>query len=130
MADSEKDAADQLPPKPHRNGGIPARVYYGVLAAVYFVLTIVGLVALGSFGVTEAQVRNYVVSNNVANPERNCILYSAHRGTDVVPGVYRRIAIGQAGPCGFILWSDVSAVIVLLVWMVYNIVLLVLGKNM
>ena len=40
------------------------------------------------------------------------------------------IELGESGACGFVLWGQASLLIVLFVWVVYNIVLLVLARNM
>ena len=118
----KEDQAKKPAAKPSR-GQLYARVHYGVLAAVYFVLLVVALVALGSFGAIEARVRNFQDPSS----ESNCILYVTLTGQEV--GRVRIIQFGPTGSCGFVLWGQASALIVVAVWLVYSIVLLVLGRK-
>ena len=126
MDESTQDKKS-LPPKPG-NSRLYARLHYGVIAAVYSVLTIIALVALGSFGALEAHVRNFARRVSLEN---SCILYTTDTNTqEVIDGTtVRLIEFGVTSACGFVLWSQSSALIVLFVWVVYNIVLLVLARK-
>ena len=106
---------------PDRSARLPYRVHYAVLVVVYFVALILALVALGSFGVKEAQVHSF--QSRHSRPSQNCILYAKPLGE-------KYIELSTAGPCNFVLWAQVSVLIVVFVWFIYNIVLAVLGPKM
>lgn len=124
----KEDQAEKPAAKPSR-GQLYARVHYGVLAAAYIVLLVVALVALGSFGAIEALVRDFQnrYFPSPESSESNCILYVTFTGQEVGP--VRIIRLGSTGSCGFVLWGQASALIVVAVWLVYSIVLLVLGRK-
>ena len=119
----EKQEQDKkVPRKPSASHNrLSARLHYSVLAAVYFIMLIVALVALGSFGAKEAQVRGFRSRHFPSSPG-TCILYSGREN--------RGIRLGSASACGFVLWSQASVLIVVTVWLIYNIVLAVLGLKM
>lgn len=103
------------------------RVHYGILAALYLIVLVLAGVALGSFGASETDVHNFVNANYP--PERranNCILYASYLGYEIVD--VRQVAMFNPGPCGFVLWGQVSVFIVVLVWFVSSVGQLVLLK--
>ena len=126
----EKQEDKKVPHKPSasHNRSVPARLHYSVLAAVYFIMLIVALVALGSFGAKEAQVRGFRSRHFPSSPG-TCILYSSFTGEFIARGI-REIRLGSGSACGFVLWSQASVLIVVTVWLIYNIVLAVLGLKM
>lgn len=126
----EKEDQAKKPAAKSSDRRLYARVHYGVLAAVYLVVLIVALVALGSFGAIEAQVRSFQdrYFSSLEPSESNCILYVTFTG-HVVDQNVRRIRLGATGSCGFVLWGQASALIVVAVWLVYSIVLLVFGRK-
>ena len=112
-AGSNEDASAQ--PQPARR-----RVHYGILAALYLIVLVLAGVALGSFGTSETNVHNFVTANYP--PDRranNCILYASYLGYEI--GDVRQVAMFNPGPCGFVLWGQVSVFIVVLVWFVSSI---------
>ena len=117
--------AGQTPAGPNRASRFPYRMHYAVLATVYFVALILALVALGSFGVKEAEVHSFVRDHNLRQGH-NCILYAK----PIDEYNERRILLSTAGPCNFVLWGEVSVLIVVVVWFIYNIVLMALGPKM
>lgn len=97
-----------------------SRVHYGVLVAVYSVMLLLALVALGTFAKDEAEVRGFA---GRTLSRGNCILFVSRNRAGV-------LELGSAGACGFVLWVQASVLIVVIVWLVYNIVNLILGVQM
>ena len=116
----EKTQEEKSSPRPRQpsRGQLWARIHYGVLAGVYLVLFIVALVALGTFAAAEAEVSDAASQRRLEN---KCVLYATIRDGFLV--------LSESSACGFVLWGQASLLIVLFVWLVYNIVLLVLARN-
>ena len=107
--------------------GSSRRVHYGILAALYLIVLVLAGVALGSFGASETSVHNFVKANYPPDRQaNNCILYATYLGYDI--GDVRQLAMFNPGPCGFVLWGQVSAFIVVLVWFVSSVGQLVFLK--
>ena len=112
---SNEDTTSAAEPQPARR-----RVHYGILAALYLIVLVLAGVALGSFGTSETNVHNFVNANYP--PERranNCILYASFLGYEI--NDVRQVAMFNPGPCGFVLWGQVSVFIVVLVWFVSSV---------
>jgi hypothetical protein len=112
---SSNEDTTSAEPQPARR-----RVHYGILAALYLIVLVLAGVALGSFGTSETKVHNFVNANYP--PERranNCILYASYLGYEINDA--RRVAMFNPGPCGFVLWGQVSVFIVVLVWFVSSV---------
>ena len=94
-----------------------ARCYYVFMFLVYLILFLVSVVSLGSFGVTEHQVRGFYAGYKQYN---SCILYGAFKGYDVDDDGNRRVIVrlSNIGSCGFVLWGLISVMIVMFVWVV------------
>lgn len=105
---------DTSPQPAHR------RVHYSILAVLYLVVLVLAGVALGSFGVSETNVHKFVKDNYPPEHQaNNCILYAKYLGGET-EGL-RQVALFNPGPCGFVLWGQVSVFIVVLVWFVFSI---------
>ena len=113
-ADSSKEDTSSLPQPARR------RVHYGILAALYLIVLVLAGVALGSFGASETNVHKFVTDNYPPDLRaNNCILYASYLGYDI--GDVRQVAMFNPGPCGFVLWGQVSVFIVVLVWFVSSV---------
>ena len=120
------------PPLPlyQRNKG-PARCYYVLMAVLYAVLLLMAIVALASFGIKQSEINKRQQTLGHPNSE-TCILFSKYIGTDEDPNgnpVYR-IRLHTPGLCGYVLWGLTSITIVAFVWLIYSIVLAVVGPKM
>ena len=97
---------------PSRNKGL-SRCYYFFILVVFLVLFLDNIVSLGSFGVIQAKL---------SGSGDRCILFG------VRPDEHNFI-LNKLGVCAFILWGQVSIIIVAFVWLIYSSVLLYLGTN-
>ena len=117
------DEVDESVLKPRRDRG-PSRCYNVMMIVVYFAMLIMAVVALGTFGVTEARInhRTRVLGNSSA---RSCILFSDFAYTDTEGVVH--IYLNSSGLCGYVLWGLISVTIVVFIWLIYSIVQAVIG---
>ena len=107
----------------------PAQCYFMFMAVVFLLLLITAIVALASFEIKEAEVRrlNSATKLGVLDHGRTCILF----GENMKPGGVQVITnLGSPGVCGYVLWGLISVTIVAFVWLVYNVVLAVIGPKM
>ena len=88
------------------------------------------VVALASFGIKQAQITKRQLELGLDRRE-TCILFAKFLGTRVEDGqtVYV-IGLRSPGLCGYVLWGLISITIVAFVWLVYSIVLAVIGPKM
>lgn len=110
---SSDDADTTLQPAKHR------RIHYGVLTALYLGVLILAGTALGSFGASETNVRNFVKDSYPPTQQaNNCILYATYLGRD--NSDIRLVALSNPAPCGFVLGGQVCVFVVVLLWLVMS----------
>lgn len=102
----EKDSLIR-PNAPSRNKK-PARFYYVLMVLVFMVLFLDSVISLGSLGVVQQRLHNL-------SPVSKCILFGS-RGIDYDNDVV--IYLPNVGACAFVLWGQVSIVVVSFVWIV------------
>ena len=136
--EDEKEAMEEFPESPtalaplpvSRNKG-PARCYFVMMAVVYFALVLMAVVALGSFGIKQAEITRRHLDLR-GDPSKTCVLFAKFLGTTDGPDgktIYN-IELKSPGLCGYVLWGLISITIVAVVWLVYSIVLAVIGPKM
>ena len=131
----EKEVMEEIPeslepmPVSRRNKG-PARCYFVMMAVVYLALVLMAVVALGSFGVKQAEITKRQL-NLGYDHSQTCILFEETPRTENRDGrtVYIK-RLKPAGVCGYVLWGLISITIVAVVWFIYSIVLAVIGPKM
>ena len=126
--EKEKKVVEEIPeslePLPvSRNKG-PARCYFVMMAVVYFALVLMAVVALGSFGIKQAEITRRQLDLGYGHSQ-TCILFADSETMDNV--VY--VTLKPPGVCGYVLWGLISITIVAVVWFVYSIVLAVIGPK-
>ena len=116
-------SADQ---PPSRKKG-PSRLYFSIFSFIFLVVVLVSVIALGSFGVKQNDFTK--IRGKLNPPGHYCILFSRHVGHD---DVYDRdiVELSTFGSCAFVLWGQISVLIVSVVWLVYFIVLTIFGARM
>ncbi len=100
----------------------PARVYYIVLIVIFLALFLDSVISLGSFGVVQGRV------NNLASIPQ-CILFGTFIRFDQTLQL-SIIDFSRIGSCAFVLWGQVSIVIVSFVWIGFCVVQAVIAPNM
>ena len=135
--EEEKEAMEEMPESPtapaplpvSRNKG-PARCYFVMMAVVYFALVLMAVVALGSFGIKQAEITRRELNLGI-DPSKTCILFAKFLETRMENDktVYV-IELKSPGLCGYVLWGLISITIVAVVWLVYSIVLAVISPKM
>lgn len=111
------------PQGPQRNKS-PARFYHGLLTVVFLVLFLDSIISLGTFGMVQAKVHGLVPDDAFTSGQ--CILF----GTQVEKFGEIKIRLSRVGSCAFVLWGQVSIVIVSFVWIVFSIVMAVVAPRM
>ena len=111
------DDTFEVPP-PTRNRR-SSRCYNVAMIVVYFVVLIIAVVALGSFGRKQADIRQ--LFHGVT--DKACILFFTLDDLE-------NKEFHSAGVCGYVLWGLVSVAIVVFVWLVYSIVQVGIGPKM
>ncbi len=92
----------------------PARVFYVLLTIVFMVLFLDSVVSLGCFGMVQRELHNFQPQLQADGSQ--CILFgSLGRQQNGDPGIY----LPRIGTCVFVLWGQVSIVILSFVWIVY-----------
>ena len=114
-----------LPTLPTRNRG-PSRCYNFTLIVAYFVVLIIAVVALGSFGKKQADISQRF--HEFGYTDKTCILFGTTISYDTANKV-RYVDLHPAGLCGYVLWGLVSVAIVIFVWLVYSIVQTAIGPK-
>ena len=99
-----------------------ARIYYFILLLVCIVLLLDSVISLGSFGVIQARVNNFRTEVN-----NTCILYGTYAGEFED---YVAIDLSHIGSCAFVLWGQVTMVIIALGWMVFYVIQSVVAPRM
>ena len=135
--EKEKEAMEELPESPtdlaplpvRRNKG-PARCYFVMMAVVYFALLIMAVVALGSFGIKQAEITRRQHDLGI-DPSQTCILFAKFIRLEERPDGTKVhiIQLRSPGLCGYVLWGLISITIVAVVWFVYSIVLAAFGPK-
>lgn len=133
--EEEEKATEEVPetlaPLPVKRNKGPARCYFVMMAVVYLALLLMAVVALGSFGVKQADITRRQHSLGI---DRNqvCILFAKFVRTETKDDGQKVniIELGSPGLCGYVLWGLISITIVAVVWLVYSIVLAVIGPKM
>ena len=120
MPESEEDHSDGDPisPVPKRNKG-PSRCYNVMMIVVYFALLVLAVVALGSFGAQQNQMKDRAQKRHYS--AHSCILYSTFLRKDEQTGVVH-IKLHTNGVCGYVFWGLTSVTIVSFFWFIYSIV--------
>ena len=123
--DSEYTISGPTTSQTRRNKG-PSRCYNASFIVVYFVLLIVAVVALGSFGRKEAEIiaRSRKEHNTTAY---SCILFTKYHGTNA-SGV-RFVHLHTSGLCGYVFWGLTSITVVAFVWLIYSVVQAAIGPK-
>ena len=91
------------------------------MIVVYFVVLIVAVVALGSFGKKQTDI-NQLAHRTGSRTDDTCVLF-------VTMDDLERGGLHYAGVCHYVLWGLVSVVIVVFVWLVYSIVQAAIGPK-
>ena len=102
----------QAPLPVSRNKGL-ARCYFVMMAIVYVTLAIMAVVALGGFGIKQAEIARRAC----CDPSKTCILFAKLKHVDGKAV----IDFNSPGVCGYVLWGLISITIVAVVWLVYSI---------
>ena len=119
----DDESCDSLPEtRPARNKG-PSRCYNATMIVVYFVLLIITVVALGTYGVKEGEFIKFVHRQNNAT-DLSCVLYSTYAGQDKDGNEPH-----SSGLCGYVFWGLTSVTIVVFVWLVNSIFQTFLGPT-
>lgn len=98
------------------------RIYYFVMVVIFTVILVIQLVTLGTFGVQFSRTRSFWSKNNLG-PTAVCVLYG-DKGTDIM---YNPILSNNAS-CGFTLWGLVTVIIVLIIWIVFHVIMGLIGR--
>ena len=96
------------------------------MVVVYFVLLIVAVVALGTFGVKESQFIKFVHRYRNTS-DLSCILYSTYTGQTTDGKIV--ITPHSSGLCGYVFWGLTSVTIVVFMWLVNSIFQAILGPR-
>ena len=120
MEESPESPAQALLPISQNKG--PARCYFMMMAIVYVTLALMAVVALGGFGIKQAEIARSVC----CDPSKTCILFAKLKNVDGKAV----IDFNLPGVCGYVLWGLISITIVAVVWLVYSIVLAIIGPKM
>ena len=118
----DADDEDWGPPPaytPTRNK-TPSRCYNGWFIVVYFVLLLMAVVALGSFGAKQADI-NAVLRKRFFPTSQSCILFTSYDES------FGALFFHANGPCGYVFYGLVSITIVAFVWLVGSIVQTAIG---
>jgi hypothetical protein len=92
---------------------------------IFFILLLISVISLGSFGVVQKKVHDF---SNELPPDSKCILFGRFFEKKKVNDKDRVVVkLPSLGPCGFALWGLVSIFIVAFVWFVYSIVMIAFG---
>lgn len=86
------------------------RFYYLVMTILYGIVLVIELVTLGTFGVQFSRMRSHFSSDV-------CVLYADNN-----------LNPGNNASCGFTLWGLVTIIVVLLVWMVFHVIMALIGR--
>ena len=123
------DDASEIPPPPTRptRNRKPSRCYNVTMTVVYFVVLILAVVALGSFGKKQAEINQRINRLSFGYSDKTCILFAS--STEIGDNL-RLFELHSAGVCVYMLWGLVSVAIVMFVWLVYSIVLAAIGPKM
>ena len=113
------------PMGPTRNRG-PSRCYNVAMVVVYFILLILAVVALGTFGKKQAEITQRRHQRN--DYEHTCILFTTTLGYND-DGVWQ-VKLHSAALCGYVLWGLASVAIVVFVWLIYSIAQAIIGPKM
>ena len=120
MADDEKPAKSETGQRQSGVLRIVSIINFSVLAVVMFVVLLLSLISLGTFGKKQAQLEDFLGG-------KGCFL-SSERTTFL--GLKTLRFTTNYGPCGFIFWGWSSVAIVAIFFIIYLIVLAILGSNL
>jgi len=110
--------------KPPRSKTGP-RVYYVVLMCWVFLLLLLAVISLGSFGLRQSRITSFYKSNSSSNG--HCILFASYDGMN---GTITLLRFPNYGVCGFVFWSLASMTIVEFSFLVYFAVLAAFGTRL
>ena len=100
-----------------------------MMSVVYLALLLMAVVALGSFGIKQAEITRRQHDLGIDRSE-TCIFFAKYKGSYEKDGkTVNRIELRSPGLCGYVLWGLISITIVVVVWLVYSIVLAVFGPK-
>ena len=102
-----------------------ARAYFFVSAIVFSFFLLIDIIALGAFGVIQKRVADF---SSQLLPDSKCILFSQFGGLINENTIWLKLS--NVSVCAFVLWGMVSLTFVALLWLIYSIVLTVLGLKM
>lgn len=117
LQDEYMNDVEDEQPAPRRRCG-PSRMYYAIMAFLFAILLLIAVISLGTFGSKHAEVRQ--VAKDQGAPA-SCILFGKKLGEEN--------QLGDAGFCAFVLWGQVSIAIVFLVWLIFSVVLTIIGPK-
>ena len=114
------DDEDLIPPPAPKRSKTPSRCYNASFIVVYFVLLIMAVVALGSFGAKQADI-NTLLRKGQYSTAQSCVLFTEYHESD------DRLHFHANGPCGYVFYGLVSITIVAFLWLVGSIVQTAIG---
>ena len=121
MADDEKPAKSEAGQRQFGVLRIISIINFSVLAVVMFVVLLLSLISLETFGKKQGQFEDFYEG-------KVCFLSSQHATT--FQGLKTLLFTTNYGPCGFIFWGWSSVAIVAIFFIIYLIVLAILGSNL
>ena len=125
----EITSSTRLLKRPHgkekRNGG--TKCYQSLMVVVFFVMFLISVVSLGSFGVMQHKVSKFWDIPDLNVHYNTCILFGSYNRTD--PDGTVHINLSTIGSCAFTLWGLMSVMLVMFIWLIYSFVLIFCGPK-
>ena len=110
---TEEDEHQDQPPVSSKKRGA-SRLYFVVVSVMFAVLLLISVISLGSFAAKHAEI-----SDSTSGGRHSCVLF----------GRNSPLELGLNGYCAFVLWGQVTLIVVFLVWLIYSIVLTIVGPK-
>lgn len=111
--------------KPHKRRKTGSRVYYTVVLLWVFLLLLLAGISLGSFGLRQSKITNFY--SNDADSKGHCILYVSLGSVD--GSLINLNFLENFGLCAFVFWGLASLNIVAFSFIIYLVVLIVVGPK-
>ena len=99
------------------------RLYYVIISALVGLILFIQLVSLGTFGVQFSRTTSFWKEHVDESVSVVCVLY----GTEST-GLANIALPTSASACGFVLWGNVTIILLLLVWLVIQVVMAIIGR--
>jgi len=106
----------------------PARFYFSLLIFIFFALLLDSVVSLGTLGMIHHKITKFLGYDGSTSVNRTCILFAKYDNT--APTYPTEVVLSGVGLCAFVLWGQVSIVIVAFVWLVHCICMFVFGPRL